>query len=147
MYHYTECGLPNVWLANGYTLHDTPYGRGVSVNDVEGLHRRIGQALLRQRRLTGAQIRFLRKELGRPQKGLAEIVGTSEQTVSLWERDRGQIPAAADRVLRLFYAEHVEGNVQVRKLVERLAGAERGRQPRAARKLTLVIAARNSGNR
>jgi len=36
-YHYRECGLDNVWLLNGYELHDTPYGKGVSFVDVEGL--------------------------------------------------------------------------------------------------------------
>ena len=93
---------------NGYTVHDTPYGKGVSITDLEGLHRVIGQLLLSKRRLIGAEIRFLRKELGCSQKGLAEIIGTSEQTVSLWERDRGQIPPAADRVIRLFYAERLQ---------------------------------------
>jgi transcriptional regulator with XRE-family HTH domain len=67
---------------------------------------------------------------------LAEIIGASEQTLSLWERDRGQIQPAADRILRLFYAEHVAGNVQVRKFMEQRAEAGRERQPRA-RKLTL----------
>jgi len=136
MYHYTELGLPNVWLVNGYTVHDTPYGKGVSITDLEGLHRVIGQLLLSKPRLTGAEIRFLRKELGCSQRGLAEIIGTSEQTVSLWERDRGQMPPASDRILRLFYAEHVSGNVQVRKFMEQRAEAERERQPRA-RRLTL----------
>jgi putative transcriptional regulator len=136
MYHYTESGLPNVWLVNGYTVTDTPYGKGVSINDLQGLHRVIGRALVSKPRLAGAEIRFLRKELGCSQKGLAEIIGASEQTVSLWERDRGQIQPAADRILRLFYAEHVAGNVQVRKFMEQRAEAERGRQPRS-RKLTL----------
>jgi transcriptional regulator with XRE-family HTH domain len=96
----------------------------------------IGRALLSKPRLTGAEIRFLRKELGCSQKGLAEIIGASEQTVSLWARNRGQIQPAADRILRLFYAEHVQGNVQVRKFIEQRAEAERERQPRA-RKLML----------
>ena len=136
MYHYTESGLPNVWLVNGYTEHETPYGKGVSITDLEGLHRVIGQALLGKPRLTGAEIRFLRKELGCSQKALAEIIGSSEQTVSLWERERGQMSPAADRILRLFYAEHVAGNVQVRKFMEQRAEAERERRPRA-RRLTL----------
>jgi len=133
MYHYTESGLPNVWLVNGYTVHDTPYGKGVSINDLEGLHRAIGQALVSKPRLSGAEIRFLRKELGCSQKALAEIIGTSEQTVSLWERDRGQMPSAADRILRLFYAEHVAGNGQVGKFMAQRAEPERERQPRIRR--------------
>lgn len=136
MYRYTESGLANVWLANGYSMRDSAHGRGVSIEDVEGLHRAIGQTLLRRRRLTRAEIRFLRKELGCSQKELAEILGTSEQTVSLWERDRGDIPAAADRLLRLLYVEHVQGRVQVRKLAERLAGAQGKRRPQSARRVT-----------
>lgn len=42
MYRYAESGLPNVWLANGYSMHDSAHGRGVSIEDIEGLHRAIG---------------------------------------------------------------------------------------------------------
>jgi len=38
MYHYTLCGLDNVWLENGYQVRETSYGQGISVHDVEGLH-------------------------------------------------------------------------------------------------------------
>lgn len=31
MYHYTEGGLTNVWLSNGFREEDTPYERGVSI--------------------------------------------------------------------------------------------------------------------
>jgi hypothetical protein len=30
MHRWDDMGLKNIWLANGYTLRDTPYGRGVS---------------------------------------------------------------------------------------------------------------------
>jgi hypothetical protein len=50
---------------------------------------------------------------------------SSNDRVAVGARPRAD-PPAADRVLRLFYAEHVEGSVQVRKLVEGLAEAERG---------------------
>ena len=30
MYHYTDGGLRNVWLANGYEIKKTPYGEGVA---------------------------------------------------------------------------------------------------------------------
>ena len=32
MYHYRECGLRNVWLANGFDEHDTPYGPGIAIH-------------------------------------------------------------------------------------------------------------------
>lgn len=34
MYHYLECGKNNIWLLNGYNEIDTPYGKGVSINNV-----------------------------------------------------------------------------------------------------------------
>src|SRR5689334_1856236 len=119
-YHYTESGLQNVWLKNGFVIRKTPYGRSVSITDVAGLHRVIGLAIARQPKLTGAELRFLRKEMEMSQTALAILVGTSEQNVSLWER-RGQIPRTSDRLIRLLYAEHTGGkNVKIRELIERV---------------------------
>ena len=39
MYHYTESGLPNIWLVNGFVVKRTSYGKTVSIRDLEGLHR------------------------------------------------------------------------------------------------------------
>lgn len=41
-YHYTECGLSNVYLVNGFNVIETPEGKAVSVNDVEELHKALG---------------------------------------------------------------------------------------------------------
>ena len=119
MYHYTESGLQNVWLVSGFTKRKTPYGTGVSIHDVEGLHRVIGRCLARKSHLTGAELRFLRKEMGMSQSGVASLIGTSEQNVSLWER-RGRIPKTSDRLIRLVYLEHIGENPKIRELVERL---------------------------
>lgn len=124
MYHYTDCGLRNVWLANGVRRHRTPYGPGISIESLPALHRAIGLWLVRKpKSLTGAEVRFLRKELDLSQKALAEIVGQTEQTVSLWER-RGRIPKTADRFIRALYRETVEGNAQIRNLVANLAAKD-----------------------
>ena len=37
MYHYQGCGLPNVFLQNGYELVETPYGQGVTIHDLDFL--------------------------------------------------------------------------------------------------------------
>lgn len=118
-YHYTESGLQNVWLANGFERVRTKYGMGLAIHDVEGLHRAIGRAIANKPKLTGAELRFLRKEMEMSQGALASMVGTSEQNVSLWER-RGKIPKTADRLVRLIYLEHVGNNPKVRELVDRL---------------------------
>jgi DNA-binding transcriptional regulator YiaG len=124
MYKYTECGLRNVRLSNGYKVHDTPYGKAVSITDVEGLHRAIGHAIARKPRVTGSELRFLRKELGWSQKMLATFLGVSEQIVSLWER-KGRITKTADRLVRLVYLEKADGNVRIAEAVQRLAEMDR----------------------
>jgi putative transcriptional regulator len=56
MYHYLECGLPKIWLENGYQLHETPYGESLAIDDLAGLHRAIGRSLARKPKLTGAEL-------------------------------------------------------------------------------------------
>jgi len=117
-YHYTESGLANVWLANGYTIRKTKYGNGVSIHDVDGLHHALAQALANKPRLTGTEVRFLRKEMGMSQRGLGELLGVTDQAVSLWER-KGQLPKTADRLLRLIYVEHDKGNAPIVATIQR----------------------------
>jgi len=126
MLHYTECGLRNIWLRNGYTIRETPYGEAVSIHDVEGLHRAIGLYLVDNKpRLNGAEIRFLRKELDLSQRDLADLLGVSEVTLRGWEKGRGRIPKPAERLLRSLYREHVAGDGRIRELIERLAELNR----------------------
>jgi DNA-binding transcriptional regulator YiaG len=124
MYHYTEVGLQNVWLANGYNVRKTSYGKAVSIEDADGLHRAIGRALARKSYLTGAEFRFLRKELDLSQHRVAGMLGTSEQTVALWEK-RGKIPKTADRMFRAIYLETINGNVKIKELIESIADLDR----------------------
>jgi putative transcriptional regulator len=119
MYHYTESGLSNVWLVNGYSVRKFEGEPAVSITDADELHRVIGRALSCKPYLTAVELRFLRKELGLSQKRLADMLGTSEQTVSLWER-RGKMPKGYDRIIRALYLEHLDGNVKIQELIERL---------------------------
>ena len=125
MYHYRESGLKYVWLKSGYRYVDTPYGKGVSIVDVDGLHREIAKFLaVRKPVLTGAEFRFIRKELDLSQSKIADLIGSTEQTVSLWER-KGRVPKFADRFIRLLYLEHANGNVRIRKMIEDLSELDR----------------------
>lgn len=122
-YHYTECGLDYVYLENGYELHDTPYGTGVSIHHTEQLHKLIGNWIVDlPRPLTGAELRFLRLELEMTQRNLAAVLGTEEQTLRRWEKARArEIPGTADRLLRVLYGDYHFGDGSVRRMVERLA--------------------------
>lgn len=122
MYHYKDSGLDNIYLVNGFEKHETAYGAGVAIDDIDGLHKAIGKWLATVPKLiTGAELRFLRHELDLSQKKLGLMMGKSEQAIGRWERGSAKaIDPAADRLIRIFYVEHVEGNGSVRSLIEKL---------------------------
>ncbi len=127
MHHYTCSGLDNVFLANGYKIHKTAYGRGISIENIDGLHRAIGQWLIGQPRgIDGAALRFLRLEMDLSQKRLGEIIGLTEQNARRWERLRLRpISGPADRLIRALYGEHIGHQGSVRSIADRLAESDR----------------------
>jgi len=74
-------------------------------SQIEQLHRAIALAVVAKRpRLTGAEIRFLRKYLGWSGADFAKHMGVTPDSVSRWENEREQMGAVADRLLRLMVA-------------------------------------------
>jgi putative transcriptional regulator len=122
LHHYTECGLDNIYLANGFIEHETEYGKGVSVEDTNGLHEAISRMILSvSREMTGAEFRFLRLELDLSQRRLAELINANEQAVRRWEKSRNKaVKGAAERMLRVLYSTWV-GNGDVKRMIEHLA--------------------------
>ncbi len=107
-YHYTECGLRNIYLVNGYKIIETPRGRAISVKDIDGLHKAIGLFLVTSKKdLSGDDIRFIRHEMLMSQGTLARLLGMSEQAIRRWERGKISIPKPSESLLRLLYREHV----------------------------------------
>ena len=45
LFHYTDGGLKSVWLANGFEIQDSPYGKTVAFHNVGGLTVAICDAL------------------------------------------------------------------------------------------------------
>lgn len=127
MYHYTESGLQNVYLSNGFKSKKVPGGVAVAIVDAAGLHQAIGRNIAAKGYMTGAEFRFLRKELDLSQGRFGTLIGASEESVSLWER-RGRVPKSACRLMQMFYLETIDGNVRVKDLVERLASLDREHQ-------------------
>lgn len=121
MYHYTESGLQNIWLKNGYEEIDTDYGKGVSVHDVEGLFRAIGTELvIHKPRLSGAEVRFLRVSIDLSQVELAQVLGVAEVSVRGWENHRTKITKPADRLLRALYLDAIDSDSKIRKLIDKI---------------------------
>ncbi len=121
MYHYTGSGLSNIWLSNGYSEHETPYGPAVSITDVEGLHKAIGLEIVYQplKRLAGEEVRFLRLEMDLSQRALATMLSLREITVRKWEQN-GCPKGPAQILLRALYLLHISGNAQLKEIMERL---------------------------
>ena len=126
MYHYTECGLVNVWLANGYNEKQTAYGKAVSIDDANGLHAVLAiEVTKKQGRITGKELRFLRVLMEMSQASMARMLGGTEQSVSLWERT-GKVPRNADAMARLLVLEHFKGDgSKVTQIIERINVVER----------------------
>lgn len=104
-YHYTQCGLDNIWLTNGYETHNTPYGKGISVQDVDGLHNSIAEALTEKpESLTGKEFRFFRIALEMSQKRIGGLVGKEAQTIANWEKSK-ELNQDADFLIRLIYRQ------------------------------------------
>ena len=125
MYHYTESGLDNVWLENGYTVMKTPYGKATSVVDADALHELLAISLTDKKgRITGKEFRFLRTMACLSQKSLAHMVGVSEQALSLWERT-GKVPVSGDAVIRMLTLERLEGDGKMSQVIERISTVDR----------------------
>lgn len=103
--HYTMCGLDGIYLLNGFLPKKTPHGNGVTISDIDGLHKTIGLSLIMDRKtLTPEELRFLRKEMGLTQADLAQRLGLSDQQVARWEKGECEISSPAEKLIRFYYA-------------------------------------------
>jgi DNA-binding transcriptional regulator YiaG len=126
MYHYTDGGLRNVWLANGYEIKKTPFGEGVAFHNLDGLTESICIALTNKAGvLTGSEFRYIRSAgMLLSQSALGKLMGIDGQSVARWEKT-SKVPRWADKLVRLFYTAQAEGNEPIAKAVERIKTVER----------------------
>jgi putative transcriptional regulator len=125
-YHYTACGLDYVYLVNGYTVHETSQGSGVSIKDARELHERVALDVVGwPHPLRGQEVRFLRGMLRLSQERLAHVLRQQRGSVARWEATpRKKIPGAADTAFRMFYALKAGGHETAMKLIELLQEAD-----------------------
>jgi DNA-binding transcriptional regulator YiaG len=124
-FHYTACGLDNVYLVSGYQERAVGGETYVSIRDLEDLHETIALALVHRRKvLTGPEVRFIRKYLDLTQRGLAELLVVSDQMVARYEKGLNVLSGPADGILRLLVVEHSGGKVRIREELERIRAVD-----------------------
>ncbi|WP_085600425.1 hypothetical protein [Pseudomonas sp. B10(2017)] len=127
LFHYVACGLPNVWLENGYTEGVSSDGAAIfQVEDVKGLHQAIALSLVeKDTLLTGDEFRFLRNEIKLTRKNLAGIISFSEETIKKWESGENPIQKIADVTLRNLYLESQNQVGKVGQLLNKINALEK----------------------
>ncbi len=118
LFHYAFCGLAGVYLAGGTERIRIDYGPGVAIQDLDRLHRAIGEHIARSRSmgLIGAEVRFLRQTMDCTQVELAQLLGTTDQAIARWEKGKTAIPGPADLLLRAIFLQHVGKPVDLLRL-------------------------------
>jgi DNA-binding transcriptional regulator YiaG len=106
LFPYEGCGLDWVFLANGYTVHETPYGRGIAIQDADGLHALVLREIITSPHpIRGQELRFIRSMLDLSQEGMGKIIGVQRLQVTRMEANRKKpITPSADRAVRMFLA-------------------------------------------
>jgi len=111
IHHYLDCGLENVFLEGGFKVVDSPYGQGVTINDLDGLHNCIANCLIKKPLpLNGKEFRFLRTELDLSQTTMGDLCGRKERRLRDWEKNNENVPDPANTIVRIVYKERYDPN-------------------------------------
>ena len=103
-YHYKECGLDNIFLANGFDIETVDNEDYVSIHNVDGLWKAIGINIVADRKaFTPQEVRFLRRQMNLSQAELAAMLRVEDQTVARWEKKQCKMPGPADLALRFLF--------------------------------------------
>lgn len=107
-YHYTECGLENIYLINGFKITNTYEIEEIFIHNIHGLHNAIGMTLIsKSGLLLGEEIKFIRTTMDLSQTTLARILGITYQSVLAWEKNKTPISKTADYLLRAIFFSYL----------------------------------------
>lgn len=114
LYHFTGSGLPNVYLASGFTVENDPeYGELVTIEKLPVLFMAIAFRLTTMKdKLSGLEFRFLRKRMELSQPELAKLLQVNEQTVANYEKGRTDA-GAADTAMRFLFLAYISDDDDV----------------------------------
>jgi len=110
LYHYTECGLDNVYL-EGIDIYkcENCGNMEAKIPRIDELHLGIAKCIIaKPQRLNNKEIRYLRKYMGFKAVDLAKILEINKSTLSRWEAGKEKIGPANDRLLRLLVIRYKE---------------------------------------
>jgi len=119
-YHYTECGLQNVYIHGMSPIIDDDGDEVIEVRSVNKLHAEISRGIVQhQKGISGPELRFLRTRIGLTQDELAKLVHRDKQTVGRWERSENEIDSTSETVIRKLAIEKL--NLSVTLGIDELA--------------------------
>jgi len=139
-YLYTLAGLPHVGLV-GIVVRECSACAGIIpvIPRVGELHRVIADALVRKAApLTGAEVRFLRKNAGFQSRKFAALIGVDPAHLSRVEHGKApRLGAPADRLARAVVTAEACGGEDARKVL--LQAAEERIKQKANRRSTFKL--------
>lgn len=123
-FQFADSGLSYVYLI-GIKYYTCECGRVTAdIPAVKELMQLIARDLLRKpSSLTGEEIRFLRKRLGKKQADFAKEIGIEPETLSRYENDKLAVSETADKLIRLYFivfAEDDQNLLTARKALQDL---------------------------
>lgn len=100
-HHYTECGLENVFIDGLEFVVDDEGDEIITIPAVNELHKVIALGIIsHEHGMSGAELRFLRTEMGYTQSELAAFVHHDKQSIGRWERGEYDIDSKAEAIIR-----------------------------------------------
>lgn len=120
-YHYTECGLNNIYLVNGFKITKSGDDEEIFIHDIHGLHKAISNILIfKKGLLEGDEIKFIRAMLDLSQNKLAALIGCRYQQILLWEKNKNKISKPADRLLRITLYTYLHKEIDNGEVFDRI---------------------------
>lgn len=108
-YHYTDCGLDNIYIY-GMPQYNCPKCGEiyVSIPKIKQLHQVIGMSLCcQEERFIGKEIRFLRKELRLKAIDFAKVLSIDPATLSRYENEHESPGEQTEKLIRSTYLHAV----------------------------------------
>lgn len=105
LYHYVGSGLGNVYLIGvKYWVCPLCKKQAADIPSLNLLLAAIARTIVEKSPpLTGEQVRYLRKRLGRPSKEFAALIGVTPERYSVIESSNNPLAEGRDKLVRLIY--------------------------------------------